>query len=149
MKILKTIIIDSAPDKVRSVFLDLPSHAKWDPFFVLFESETSELKPGSKPKIQLKFKGDSTVRTMTPVVLENNEEKLQWKGTLFLEYLFTGTHTFEFLPHEEDGKESTKFIQTEDFSGVLVYVLKWIGIFGKTEGSFEELNQALKKEVER
>lgn len=139
------ITINAPPQTVRSTFLDFESHAKWNPFFVRVK-DVGEVNPGTGLEIDMKLKGETTVRTMKPVVLVNSEDELKWKGNLGFDSVFVGAHYFKF-ESIEDGA-ATRLVQGEDFGGFLVPVLNLVGLFEKTKASFEDLNEALKKEAE-
>lgn len=147
VSITKTIVIDASPEVVRNTFLDLPSHATWDPFFVKFaiKGDDKTIKPGTQLDIDLKLDGSSS-NNMTPTVLTNTAEELSWKGVLASDYVFGGTHSFKW---NATGDGKTEVVQSEDFSGFLVPVFGVFGIMKKTEKGFNDLNEALKKEAER
>lgn len=77
---------------------------------------------------------------------ENSATKFRWRGSL--PGVFTGDHVFEFHPSEST-PGGTKFIQYEDFSGLLSFTMKPEKKSGQMnlEG-FKQLNEDLKKKVE-
>ena len=82
--------------------------------------------------------------TMRPTVTEVREGRvLEWFGKLLFGGLFDGRHRFELIP--EGG--STRLVQSEQFSGMLVPLVK--KLLADTEREFERLNLALKKRVEQ
>lgn len=125
--------------------MDFESHAKWNPFFVRVK-DVGEVKPGTVMEIDMKLKGKTTVRTMTPVVVVNNSDELRWRGKLASDWVFVGTHYFQF--ESIDDGNSTRFVNGEDFGGFLVPVLNLVGLIEMTKASFEDLNVALKTEAE-
>ncbi|CUM48584.1 unnamed protein product [Debaryomyces tyrocola] len=145
------IIINAKPEKVRDIFLDLQKHSEWNPFFtsvkIYTPGATSPL-PGTQLEIKMKLNGDNE-NTMYPIVLENSASAFRWKGKLLFDFMFVGIHSFEFIPLEIDGQTKTKLIQSEEFSGILAYVFEWTGLKDKTKNGFEELNQALKMQIEQ
>lgn len=146
--ISRTIVIDRSPEVVRSTFLDFPSHAKWNPFFVKFEvvGDTKEVVKGTQFNIDMMLKGDKSPTNMKPTVLVNNEKELRWKGKLFADFVFVGEHYFYFNPIQ--GGKATEVVQSEEFGGILAPVLLAIGMIAKTEERFGDLNEGLKKEAE-
>ena len=86
--------------------------------------------------------------TFSPVIetfLPN--EHLHWRGRLLnVPWLFTGRH--HFILHLTD--TGTRFVQSEQFSGILALLLHWIGsdMYETTQKGFELLNKALKERVE-
>lgn len=125
--------------------MDFESHAKWNPFFVRVK-DVGEVKPGTVLELDMRLKGETTVRTMNPVVVVNNSDELRWSGNLASDWVFVGKHYFQF-ESINDGN-STRLVQGEDFGGFLVPVLNLVGLFEKTKASFEDLNVALKTEAE-
>lgn len=84
--------------------------------------------------------------TITPTVLAVQEpELLKWKGSIFIPYLFDGTHTFvlELLPN---GQSLVR--QSETFDDILIPLAR-CGLFKDTLDQFEAMNKALKDYVER
>ena len=82
-----------------------------------------------------------TVRTFLP------NDHLHWEGRLLgVPWFFTGHHHFILRPTET----GTRFEQSEHFSGLLAWVLHWIGssMFATTQRGFELMNEALKERVE-
>lgn len=74
---------------------------------------------------------------------------LHWRGRLFdLPGLFTGHHHFVLHAVGEDRRE-TEMEQYEDFSGVLAWLLQFVGnMYGDTEQKFRRMNEGLKRRVE-
>ncbi|CAG86619.2 DEHA2D00814p [Debaryomyces hansenii CBS767] len=146
-----TIIIDSKPEKVREIFLDFRKHSQWNPFFTdvrIYTPGVTSPSPGTQLEIKMKLNGGNE-NIMYPIVLENNSSSFKWKGNLLFDFMFVGVHSFEFIPLEIDGQTRTKLVQSEDFSGILSYVFEWTGLKDKTEKGFNELNRALKIQVEQ
>ena len=70
--------------------------------------------------------------------------KLHWLGHLLIPGLFDGEHQFSLEAIEGS---RTRFVQREDFTGILVLpVLKTVG--DSTKQGFEAMNAALKQRVE-
>ncbi|CUM53105.1 uncharacterized protein AC631_04813 [Debaryomyces fabryi] len=146
-----TIIIDAKPEKVREVFLDFKKHSQWNPFFTdikIYTPGSKSPQPGTQLEIKMKLNGGNE-NIMYPIVLENNPGSFKWKGKLLFDFLFVGIHSFEFIPLDIDGQTKTKLAQSENFSGILSYVFEWTGLKDKTETGFNELNRALKSQVEQ
>ncbi|CAK9441257.1 uncharacterized protein LODBEIA_P51260 [Lodderomyces beijingensis] len=145
------IIINAPPASVRRVFFDYESYKDWNPFFVNWRKsthqQTAQLHVGDELQIEMKLKGMNHTSTMYPTVLQVDEDKLVWQGCLISSWIFYGVHTFEIEPLD-DGGARTVFGQSEEFGGLLVYVLQVLGVFRKTEESFKLFNEALKDRVE-
>ncbi|XRQ16225.1 SRPBCC domain-containing protein, partial [Actinomadura welshii] len=71
------------------------------------------------------------------------ERRLAWLGRLFIPGIFDGAHSFEL---EALTPGSTRFIQSERFSGVLVPLLR--GLLRSTEAGFAAMNTALAARAE-
>ncbi len=78
------------------------------------------------------------------LVLEKNKE-FRWLGHLLIKGLFDGEHIFKL---EDLGNGQTKFVQRENFRGVLVPLL-WRIIKSNTKKGFVEMNNQLKKRAEQ
>lgn len=151
MQLDTQILINSKTEKVRDVILDFQKYSEWNPFFTSFKIYTSGATsplPGTQLEIKMKLFGGNE-NTMYPIVLENSESALRWKGKLLFDFMFVGIHSFEFFPLEIDGQTKTKLIQSEEFSGFFSYIFEWTGLLVKTKNRFEELNQALKAQIEQ
>lgn len=144
VSIVTEIEINTSPEVVTAIFLDFKLHPQWDPFLTLIVPNEDEIKPGTVLDITLQIKGEAA-RKMQPTVLVNSPEEFKWRGVLGLQSIFCGEHYFQF---QKLANGNTKLVQGENFSGVLVPVVSWFGIFTKTENGFKELNNALKKEAE-
>lgn len=146
-----SIVIEAKPEKVREIFLDFKNYSQWNPFFTDIKIYTPGITiplPGTQLEVNMKLNGGNE-NIMYPIVLMNNSDCFKWKGKLLFDFMFVGVHSFEFVPLDVDGQINTKLVQSEDFSGVLSYVFEWTGLKDKTEKGFNELNQALKIQVEQ
>ena len=83
--------------------------------------------------------------TFKPKVLnaEPNRE-LRWLGHLLFPGLFDGEHSFTIQPL---GESRVRFVQREEFKGLLVPLLAR-SLDNGTRRGFEELNRALKERAE-
>ena len=142
MRHIKTEIIINAPaDKVWGIFFDNQKYPDWNPFIV---SVDKPYKEGDTLKVTLNQPGSKPM-TLKPRCLKLVPEKeLRWLGHLFIHGLFDGEHIFE-LETLDDG--STRFIQREEFGGILVSVF-WKMLDTKTRKGFEMMNEKLKELAE-
>ena len=69
-----------------------------------------------------------------------NDEELRWLGRVLIPKLFDGEHYFTIKVNND---ETTKFIQGENFSGILALLL-WSSMEQDTKNGFEEMNKAIK-----
>lgn len=136
-----SIEIDAPPERVWEVFAAFDSYPQWNPFVAYL---TGQVEVGERIEARLTPPGGKAM-TFTPRVMAFTPEKeFRWLGNLLMPGLFDGEH--QFLLEPIDGAR-TRFIQREDFTGVLVpLVLRMVGT--STRAGFEAMNTALKQRVE-
>ena len=79
-----------------------------------------------------------------PIVLRFDPKKeFRWKGKFLIKGLFDGEHYF-ILNDNNDG--TTKFIQGENFSGLLIKFME--KVLEQTKNGFVLMNKALKEQCE-
>jgi hypothetical protein len=141
MKSIRTEIhIEAPPETVWQVLTDFRQYPDWNPFMPHAEGDIRE---GATIEVRIEPPGGRGM-TFRPTLrrVEPNRE-LRWLGRLLLPKLFDGEHIFELHPAEE----GTRFIQRENFGGLLVPLL-WGTLEGATRRGFEAMNQALKERAE-
>ena len=122
-----------------------------DPFAV---SHLSAVLPAGNYRIAADWPRDRLERAaigwalgayqFTPNVQESNAPlHFSWLGSMGTKGIFDGYHHFELEPTET----GTRFLQYEEFTGVVVPILLPVLRKSTTRG-FEEMNQALKARVE-
>lgn len=86
---------------------------------------------------------------MAPVVITNSADEFKWAGKLWnIPGLFNGDHYFKFTPSTKT-PGGTTFVQGEDFSGILTFLMaEWSSFRASTVKGFEAFNQDLKKRCE-
>src|SRR3954447_14761835 len=130
------IVIEAPIEAVWAVLTDFPSHSAWDPFLTRIEGSAA-----LGERLAVRFHNGMTMR---PTVTEVREGSvLEWFGKFLFGGLFDGRHRFELI---SEGA-STRLVQSEQFSGMLVPLVK--KLLADTERQFEQLNVALKKRVEQ
>jgi len=135
------ISINASPKAVWKVLSDWQAYPQWNPFII---NISGEQKIANKISANLKLESKDPME-ITPILLNVEEEReIRWKGKFLFTGLFDGEHYFLIEP-TEDGKVT--FIQGESFSGILFYPI-WHFIGKETMKGFEEMNAALKLEVE-
>lgn len=144
MSINTNITINAPPSVVRKIFFDFASYPDWNPFITSIES------PIPCPPSGTHIKFVASGQTIEPIVKENTPERFSWMGKLIAEWIFKGQHYFEFQPFGDIGENGEtvgcKFIQREDFGGILSSVLFLIR--EKTEKGFNDMNKELKARAE-
>ena len=139
-KIETEILIEATPEKVWSVLTNFEDHPRWNPFI---KSIKREKVAGKKHVVSIK-PPDGGGMTFKPVVLKfDPPREFRWKGKLGIKGIFDGEHYFIL---EEAVANQTRFIHGENFSGILVALMK--GMLNKTRDGFILMNESLKKECE-
>ncbi len=141
MKELHTEIeIDAEPAAVWAVLTDTDRYGDWNPFVPELRGE---LAVGGRLHVRLK-PPNSRGATLRPTVTALAPcETLEWLGTLGVRGIFDGRHRFE-LHRTPTG---TRFVQREQFTGILVPLLgRWLD--GGTRAGFVAMNEALKARAE-
>lgn len=142
------IEINCAPSQVRATLLDFDNHPHWNPFFKsirVLRGNSSDIKPGDQLEVVMQSNGGGSPMTFKPTVLRNDAEGFEWKGNLWSDWLFAGKHSFTFI--DLDGGHKTRLVQSEQFTGLLVYALKYS--LRDTPKDFAALNVALKETCEK
>ena len=142
MKELRTDIdIYGTIDQVWDVLTDFSSFPKWNPFIKKIEGE---LKLNSQLRVQIEPPGGKAMTFKPTVKILEPKNEFRWLGSLLLPGIFDGEHIFQL---EQIDNNNTRFIHSENFSGLLV-PLFWKSLNTQTRNGFEEMNKALKKKVE-
>jgi hypothetical protein len=141
-KQLETEIEINAPaERVWKILTDFHAHPSWNPFIKELRGKPAV---GETLRVFVKPPGGKGM-IFKPIVLKADENReLRWLGKLFVSGLFDGEHYFQI---ESIDKDHVKFVQGENFSGLLV------GLFAKsldkgTLNGFRQMNEALKKRAE-
>jgi len=136
------IEINAPAHKVWNELMNVSQYSEWNPFI---KKLTGQIKKGTVIEVifQTKEKGKINSMTFTPeIILLKENSILQWQGRLLMPGIFTGKHTFQLV---KIGKNKTRFIQKEDFNGILVSLFS----FKSTIEGFTSMNKALKERIER
>ncbi|SCW03269.1 LAFE_0G06722g1_1 [Lachancea fermentati] len=148
LSISTEIEINCAPSQVRATLLDFDNHPQWNPFFQsirVLKGDPSDIKQGDQLEVIMQSSGGGSPMTFKPTVLRNDAERFEWKGVLWSDWIFAGKHSFEFI--DLDGGQRTRLIQSEQFTGSLMFALKYF--LRDTPKDFDALNAALKETCEK
>lgn len=138
-KIETQIIINATPQKVWEILTDFNNYPHWNPFIKSIEGS---LDTGSILKVTIEPE-EGKGMTFKPVVESSVKNKeLSWLGKLLFKGIFDGKHQFELI---DNGNGTTTFIQSEEFSGILVSFIN----LDKTAEGFNKMNQKLKERTEK
>ena len=141
LEIKTKININRPPEKVWKTLTDFEKYPEWNP---MIKSIEGELKRRNRLKVRLEIKGMSKMTIKPKVATLHSGKSFSWLGHLLIIGLFDGHHIFE-LNQNQDG--STEFIHREQFSGVMIPLMKKI-LETKVAVAFEEMNRALKSTYE-
>lgn len=141
MKHLVTEIkIDAPANVVWEVLTDLAAYPQWNPFIV---EARGEAVVGTKLENRLQPPGGRSMKFKPTVTVVDPETKFEWLGVLGFRGIFDGRHIFEL---EADG-DSTKLVQREEFTGIVVPLFAR-SLDKGTKAGFEAMNQAIKERAE-
>lgn len=140
-RIESSIIIDAPLEIVWQAFMNFEEHARWNHFLRI---PNGDKRVGERISVDF-LSGDIVKMTMKPTVIKIQENKsFEWLGHLGIKGIFDGHHQFIF---EDMGQGQTKFIQGENFSGLLIrFVMK--SIIEPTAIDFGKNNEDFKTYIE-
>ncbi len=135
------ITINAPIDKVWNAFRDFENQEKWNHFLHIHHHNLTLNQP-----MNVDFLSDGKVKmSMKPRLLKDEPSKsFEWLGHLGIKGLFDGHHQFHF---ESIDESTTLFTQKENFSGILIRLLKK-SVLDPTALDFAKMNEALKAYVE-
>jgi len=134
------INISATAERVWEVLADLDAHSDWNPFI---QHISGPMEIGERLEVRLQ-PPEGRGMTFRPTVLKAEPQKeFRWIGRLLMPGIFDGEHYFR-IESRHDG--STRFIQGEKFTGVLVPLFG--GIINNAVRGFEQMNAALKDRAE-
>lgn len=142
-KLLETSIeIDAPVEDVWATFGDFARWPEWNPFVVEL---TGTFEVGERLEARIQPPGGRGMTFKPTVVAYEPPRELRWVGHVLFPGVFDGEHRFVL---ERIGESRTRFTQSEEFRGALVWL--FMGTTGKTRTTlgFEALNRALKERVE-
>jgi hypothetical protein len=135
------IEIDAPPEKVWALLTDFSRFPEWNPYA---QRASGEVQQGARIQVYLKPPGGAGMTVKPTLIKVEPNRELRWLGHLGIRGLFDAEHIFTIEPL---GDDRVRFIQREEFTGLLVPLL--LRIVGKsTQRGFEAMNQALKARAE-
>lgn len=136
------IDIDAPVRTIWDVLVDLESYADWNPFI---KSATGAIIAGGSLHMEPRT-DDGRDHSFDPVITEFEDGvRFAWTGHVLHPRLATGVHRFILEPLSDT---KCRVHHDEDFSGLLLPITILYAA-GKTRRGFEDMNVALKAEVER
>jgi uncharacterized protein YndB with AHSA1/START domain len=85
------IEIAASAERVWSILMDFPSHARWNPFIRSIEGSPSI---GASLNVSIQPPGSSGMRFRPTVLTLEPKHEFRWKGKLWMRGLFDGEHYF-------------------------------------------------------
>ena len=142
MREIKTeITINASVEQVWETFINVEKYKTWNPFI---KSLTGNLEVGNQITVLLQPPGGRQMTFKPKVLVFDKNKEFRWLGKILVKGIFDGEHYFQFIDNQNG---TTTFIHGEKFNGVLV---RFVGnILDSSKISFELMNDALKKEVEK
>lgn len=144
-RIYTEVDIHASEEQVWTIISDLEAYNEWNPFM---KDAHGTLKVGEKLHMKL-HNGSLTLDPFDPTLLQVKQSKeINWIGKVAnIPRIFDGNHhlVIERLPNNQ-----VKFIQYEDFKGILVSITKMFDktLFEDTRQGFIKMNDALKEKAE-
>lgn len=135
------IEIDASPERVWRILTDFISYPIWNPFIREIRGKAAA---GEKLRVFLKPSGARGMVFKPTILKAEPNREFRWRGRLLFSGLFDGEHYFRIEPI---GENRVKFVQGENFGGLLVrFFAKSLDT--DTLRGFIEMNEALKKRAE-
>lgn len=135
------IDIDASPEIVWGHLTNFDEYSNWNPFIREISGPT---KIGSTLQVNIQPSDNASMKFTPTVTVSKANAELRWLGHLLLPKIFDGEHYF-IIQQKADG--TTRFIQGENFTGILVHPL-WAFIGQDTKVGFSKMNHALKTRAE-
>ncbi|HEY6238730.1 MAG TPA: SRPBCC domain-containing protein, partial [Thermoplasmata archaeon] len=143
MKEIRAEIEIAAPaERVWRVLTEFGSFPDWNSFLAV---PAGAATPGARLTVRITPVGRRPM-TFRPIVeVATPSRELRWLGRLGIPGLFDGRHRFEIIPLA-DGR--VRFVQSEEFRGILVGLVLGKGLTDATRAGFEHMNLALRERAE-
>ncbi len=140
-RIRHEVEIGAPAARVWTVLTEFGSYPDWNPFI---RSISGEARAGSRLEVRIQPPGGRGMTFRPTVRAVQPGRELRWLGRLLVPGLFDGEHALRIEPLDEG---RVRFVQEESFAGLLVPLLG--GALRRTEEGFVQMNEALKRRVER
>jgi len=136
------IQINSSPQNLWKVITDFKNYHQWNP---ILQKIKGEPLIGNQLEIHLSTVGGKNRIYHPKIIKITPNHELRWKGTLIISQIFSGERIFLI---EKLAEDKVNFVNKEIFSGIGVRFTP-----KKMEddilASFNKMNEALKKTIER
>jgi len=141
-EISSEIEIEASPEKVWGILVNIDNWNTWNP---IINQASGIASVGSELTITMRGeKGEDGPKYM-PVVTSFQEPKsFEWRAKMMSDFMFTNGRVFKL----EKTNNGTRLVNKETFKGMLV-PLFWGKLNSHVPSMLNEMNQALKKQVEK
>ncbi|HEY2420054.1 MAG TPA: SRPBCC domain-containing protein [Neobacillus sp.] len=144
-RIYTEVEINASEEQVWGILSDLDAYKEWNPFI---KEAHGNLKVGRELQMKL-HNGSLNLDPFTPTLLQVKPmEEINWIGRVAnIPRIFDGSH---HLVVQRLSDNRVKFVQYEDFQGILVTLTKIFDktLFKDTKQGFNKMNDALKAKSE-
>jgi hypothetical protein len=140
-ELVTEIEINSSAESVWASLMEFESYPKWNPFI---REIKGAVEVGSVLAVHIKPEGGMGAKLSPKVIKADANKMFAWKGKFGVSGIFDGQHEFIIEPIDT---ARVRFIQREEFSGLLVPIL-WPMLEKNTRRGFVDMNRALKALVE-
>jgi hypothetical protein len=137
----REVTIAASPAQVWDVLTDFRAYPEWNPFLERVEGVATQ---GTRVTIRFHPPGARPTTLRPLLLLVEPPRELRWRGRVLLPGLLDAVHSLRIEPA---GPERVRFVQHEEFSGILLPLFR--GTVRKGADGFDAMNQALKQRVER
>lgn len=139
-KITTECLIEASAAKVYSVISDFPNINKWTDDLVI----SGDTQPGGKMRVVVNIPNTGW-QELSSIMVRMDANVIAFNNIILFPFIFLGKHRYEIIPITEN---KTKFINTEEFSGLAIPFLRRKNFVGNVHKFKEDTNIALKKAVE-
>jgi hypothetical protein len=140
MEIRSELEIAAPAAEVWGILTDFPRYQEWNPFITEIKGDAVV---GGSLQLSLSLPEGRDYRLRSTLIKMEENWELRWRAHLLFPGLFDGEH---FLRVQELDPRRTRFVQGENFSGVL---LRFSGrTLTQVARGFDYMNEALKRRAE-
>ncbi len=136
---LKTeITINATPNKVWKILTEFNKYESWNPFI---KTLNGDVNVGEKIAVTMKPPNGKAMTFKPKVLTLTPNKEFSWLGHFLIPGIFDGHHKFTLI---DNNNGTTTFIQSEEFHGILIPLLKK-KLNGDIRNSFIKMNEQLKR----
>jgi hypothetical protein len=141
IEVIASTHVDAPAAVVWDVLTDLASYAEWNPFIRAARGTPAH---GADVEVHVHTSLGIPLRFHATVLTCDEPRLLHWLGYGVRPWLASGEHWFTI---EHTGAGGVRFVQREEFVGVLPQLFGWL-LARETRRGFDAMNRALKQRAE-